>query len=285
MWFLLLVSSVADAACYGNASPGSAQLFKTTGNPQLDQAINAEASALATAFGVTPQLYTMNDSGSPNAISQCGRVLIGLTLLQQELWSMEKGAVAVAGVMAHEWTHELQCTKGSSLSVQQKELQADYLAGTYLKWRGHISTAAIEGFARSLYEKGDYNFWDPQHHGTPQQRVEAMLEGFANGGTINSAYAASLAWVSEDQDDSPQCTTTYTVCSHPAHEGHIIVCQHPIATTQPGPCLHACYTPYGMMRCHPADPYPVVVPAHPNGDIVECAHPAHPQGDPKQVCY
>lgn len=268
-----------QAACYGTSLPAQAQRFSTTGNPMIDAAINTEASALAASFGVTPRIYTMNDMGAPNAISTCGAVSLGLTLLAQELWSMEKGPVAVAGVMAHEWAHELQCSRGSALSVTEKELQADYLAGVYLRSRGHLSFDTVAGFARSLYEKGDYNFWDPQHHGTPAQRVEAMQAGFMRGGSVLSAYEDS------PPHEKPACTTRYTPCTHPSHSnGHVIICQHPTVITQPGPCRHMCYGPYGPMPCHAADPYNVTVPSHPDGDIIRCQHPAHSEGDPQQVC-
>jgi hypothetical protein len=36
-------------------------------------------------------------------------------------------------------------------------------------------------FGQSLFGKGDYQFNNPQHHGTPAQRVDAMRAGYASG--------------------------------------------------------------------------------------------------------
>ena len=36
----------------------------------------------------------------------------------------------------------------------------------------------IKAFARSLYGRGDLNFNSPDHHGTPEERVEAMAAGY-----------------------------------------------------------------------------------------------------------
>ena len=33
-------------------------------------------------------------------------------------------------------------------------------------------------FGKSLMEKGDYDYNDPDHHGTPEERLEAMHKGY-----------------------------------------------------------------------------------------------------------
>ena len=35
-----------------------------------------------------------------------------------------------------------------------------------------------EAAAKTLFEKGDYKFNDPHHHGTPKQRVSAAQSGY-----------------------------------------------------------------------------------------------------------
>jgi hypothetical protein len=106
--------------------------------------------------------------------------------------------VAIAGAIAHEMAHLYQfrfspedsrtwwtimLDDDAGFSRQRVELHADFLAGWLL---GQSPTAmagyiGIDIFARRLYELGDFDGADPNHHGTPQQRYAAMLRGFFLG--------------------------------------------------------------------------------------------------------
>ena len=87
--------------------------------------------------------------------------------------------------------------KRNNLPTKLRELHADYLAGYYLGKEG-LSREKMEVFARSLFEMGDYNFWHPDHHGTPQERVQAMITGFMAGRhnrSVDEAYREGVEWV------------------------------------------------------------------------------------------
>jgi hypothetical protein len=79
-----------------------------------------------------------------------------------------------------EFSHILQFKEGSTLRGAQRELHADYMAGYYLGRKSHFLQTNIANFADSPFEKGDYAFWSQTHHGTPQERVAAMVAGFEN---------------------------------------------------------------------------------------------------------
>ncbi|MFT4553877.1 MAG: hypothetical protein ACI9S8_002520 [Chlamydiales bacterium] len=177
---------------------------KFTGVFSVDQKFLGEADLISKAFGVTPNLLIMNDFSIPNAIAspldtaigRRGTVYFGLSLLLDELWSMTKGEIAVAGILAHEFAHILQFKKGWVSGAVNRELHADYLAGWYLGQRSYHGPLDITGFANSLFQRGDYNFGDPQHHGTPAARRTAMVAGFnQRAKSLNQAYNGGMLTV------------------------------------------------------------------------------------------
>ena len=128
--------------------------------------------------------------------------LFGLTLLQNELRT-EYGGAAIAGIAAHEGAHVVQF-RSRSLSERLKgptvkliELHADFLAGYYFSRTGRTEKSLVT-FGESLFSKGDYEFNDRQHHGTPQQRVAAMRGGYAAGRhDLNEALERGVRYVIE----------------------------------------------------------------------------------------
>jgi hypothetical protein len=208
---LALTPLPLHAQCLQGSGAVSGPFFKTTGNPSLDLRFNQEAAMIASVFGVAPNLLLFNDSGSPNAFASpnntypgyTGTVFIGVTLLRDELWSMNTGEYAVAGILAHEFSHILQFAKASSLSGAQRELHADYMAGYYLGKKSYFLPTRIANFATSLYNKGDYAFWSPAHHGTPEERVKAMVAGFKNrGALLDDAFSDGEDFVGHLSDET-----------------------------------------------------------------------------------
>ncbi|MBX7154292.1 MAG: hypothetical protein U0Y96_02445 [Candidatus Kapaibacterium sp.] len=200
---ILILNSASYAQCFISGTGSMGQLYKTTGNYVMDCKFNYSKTELEQTFGVLVDLYVYNDSYSPNALASYpmqynydGTVAFGYTLLTGTLWNANKGEYAVAGVMAHEFAHILQIKKHCTLTQTQKELQADYLAGYYFGTKSYLSYG-LRNFATSLYELGDYNFWDPNHHGTPTERVNAMMAGYKMAGkSIDVAYREGVKYVS-----------------------------------------------------------------------------------------
>ncbi|MDO9106420.1 MAG: hypothetical protein Q7U57_15835 [Methylovulum sp.] len=122
-----------------------------------------------------------------------GTLVLGKYLLSAELTRSEWGALAVAGIMAHEFGHiyQFQTEFGQRLTQSQPtskllELHADYLGGYHIGLKrlrdGEIDA---EVFMESLYLKGDNDFTNRDHHGTPEERATAMLAGYKTGLTNN----------------------------------------------------------------------------------------------------
>lgn len=168
---------------------------KTTGDALLDAQFNAEATHLSAVFRVNAKMVLLQDSGGENALASCqkpdpehdGTVYLGARLIEKELFRMDRGPIAVAAVMAHQWAHILQCALKSQIQGKTRELQADYLAGYYLRRKETSIRDWIGSFARKLYAAGDYR--EPSYHGTPDERVAAMLEGFSNYTALTIEHA------------------------------------------------------------------------------------------------
>jgi predicted metalloprotease len=97
------------------------------------------------------------------------------------------GAFAVAYVVAHEYGHNVQQERGvlgGRPIAMPTELNADCLAGTWMAWdtaQGAASAADTQQMLDAAMAVGDFDVANPQHHGTPQQRRDAVMTGLQNG--------------------------------------------------------------------------------------------------------
>ncbi len=98
--------------------------------------------------------------------------------------------------VAHEYGHNVQQELGvrSDMTIRQKELEADCLAGVYMK--GSLDLTADvnqQNFLHVLENarlSGDVEFDKPQHHGTPEERMKAVILGLvaANPAQCQKVY-------------------------------------------------------------------------------------------------
>ena len=136
---------------------------------------------------VNPQFVIYNDAASPNAFAtpamldpqhRDGTVMFGYRLLGSEVQQTGYANFTVSAIMAHEFGHILQFKYGENLPTKQKELEADYIAGWYIgNTDVQVPALAISQALQSFYQKGGYDFNSPNHHGTPEERVEAVEAG------------------------------------------------------------------------------------------------------------
>jgi predicted metalloprotease len=96
------------------------------------------------------------------------------------------GDFAVAYVLAHEYAHNLQQELGVfdnsvSPSARPFELQADCMAGVWaysVFAKGDLQEGDIEEATNAALAVGDFDVGNEQHHGTPDERREALVAGF-----------------------------------------------------------------------------------------------------------
>ena len=81
------------------------------------------------------------------------------------------GEPAAIGILAHEWVHIVDPRDGP-----RAELQADCMAGVFLRWAGY-GNKAVEQFALLDLHSGDVGI-DFRSHGTGAQRSAAVLRGY-----------------------------------------------------------------------------------------------------------
>lgn len=186
---------------------------KRSGDDHFDFALAQTLGLLSDSFSVRPGFRYYEDTPA-NALATTknitghpdGTVMMGLNLLRRLRTTSESPAVAVATVCAHEFGHILQFKHGlanivnaGQFNVKRSELQADYFAGyfTGLRKKTRASYPAASA-ALTQYDMGDTEFFSRDHHGTPQQRGAAFVQGFKaakDGKGLRQAMDESTAYV------------------------------------------------------------------------------------------
>jgi hypothetical protein len=173
--------SVSISASQATSTPGCGIPTRTTGNNALDSAFVNEFNAQGNFWGISGVSFAfLNDCNSPNALAnpQDRSILFGTTLTRKLLQDFGS-TIPLWQVLAHEWGHQIQFALGdtwlTSPTVAPKELEADMFSGFYLliaKNNSNLSSSISNAFAL-----GDWEFNNPSHHGTPNQRGAAVLAG------------------------------------------------------------------------------------------------------------
>ena len=175
------------AGCYApNATTGNVDcgLASTFGDPNSDAAVQAEAANQYQFWtGIPANVHPWNDCSGPNAVSlPSGDILYGVNLFQQLVATYGGDGAPISGVLAHEWGHQVQFDNGWSASSEPTsrpiELEADAFSGFYMALGESYSWTSIDDYFSAIASEGDYNFTDPSHHGTPQERLAAAQLGF-----------------------------------------------------------------------------------------------------------
>jgi hypothetical protein len=214
--------SALDAGAFFRTANGE-QLYETgnepmisnSGDREFDFALAHMLASISDEFLVLPGFAYYDDYESPNAFATPavrrqkadGTVLFGKNLLKQLLATRESPDVAVAAVCAHEFGHILQYKRkldervGAGQPTSKRlELQADFFAGFFAGVRKRERAdfpAAV--FAVTQFNMGDPHINHPQHHGTKEERGEAISRGFEASFrqhlTLSDAIEASVAYV------------------------------------------------------------------------------------------
>lgn len=114
-------------------------------------------------------------------------IYVGQVLAAQ--FYRQVGDFGVAYVVAHEYAHNVQAELGrlsadGRTSSKPFELQADCMAGLWgnsAYASGRFDEADVEEAVRTAYAVGDFDYGNPNHHGTPDERRDAWLTGFESG--------------------------------------------------------------------------------------------------------
>lgn len=165
----------------------------TSGDKDFDYALAQTLNYLSNLFDVLPGFTYLDDAKGKNAYASPanymgrsdGTVLFGLRFLQEFLNQPAYPAAYIAAVCAHEFGHIAQYKYGiddrlgGQPTVKRIELHADYLAG-YFASRRKLDNANFPAavIAQAQFSVGDHAVDHPGHHGTPDERGNAVKAGF-----------------------------------------------------------------------------------------------------------
>lgn len=189
--------------------------FGGSGNKEFDQALAQTLYRLTDLFSILPGFAFFNEDQGPNAFASPskrlhrsdGSVVFGQQLLKKLMGFAEHPAARVAAVCAHEFGHIVQYKRGidrvlvgTDGRVKQLELHADYLAGYFAGTRRLArSDFPASTFADAQFNAGDNMISHPDHHGTGEERGEAVSAGYfaayRHKKTFEDAITAGIDYV------------------------------------------------------------------------------------------
>jgi len=168
----------------------------TLGNQVYDRKMREEVLNQRSFFqGVKAEVVILDEKHMElrNAYaSSTGTIYFGKNLF---IYTMNHfNELAVAGILAHEWSHRVQYTYHWDKELENPaiELEADAMSGYYMALEKGFAWNQIDAYFKSTESTGDFAFTSKQHHGTPNQRVAAAYLGvqLANE-TVNRGEAFS----------------------------------------------------------------------------------------------
>jgi hypothetical protein len=190
------------------ALPSDDQLTNTTGDPELDRALGRALARTASTFKVSPGFAFFRDENAPNAYASDetlvagtrGTVLFGRRLFGEQFRRYSDKGMSVLAIVAHEFGHIAQYSRNlvrdlraNEPTVRRIELHADYLAGWYLGVRKRQDpSVSLWASGDTFHRIGDYQFNNPNHHGTPEQRVASSERGFELGFGKQSDFSGAV---------------------------------------------------------------------------------------------
>lgn len=159
-------------------------LLASMGNPAADQAMNVEVNLQRAFWSGIPVnvVYALNDCGpqSRNALADPSsrNIYFGVNLFSV-LVQQHGNVLPVSGVLAHEWGHQVQFLHGWQTNpVKRMELEADAFSGYFMALAKGWAWSYMQSYFQAVFDTGDYNFNEPGHHGTPNERYAAARLGF-----------------------------------------------------------------------------------------------------------
>jgi hypothetical protein len=198
------------------------QVFVKTGVPTLDYSMLEDIKVLDAAFGTSIPVYFIKDDDEqrgtafftptrfpdlireegfdPDRVRVSGSVFISSGLFIKEFKETNGSLMSIPAILGHEFGHGMQHSNNFPYDGKWQELHADYLAGWFIGHRGRFRPQNAVQAILNFYNKGDYEFNDKGHHGTPQERASAFNAGYTLNvqGNVASgalAYSSGLQYV------------------------------------------------------------------------------------------
>jgi hypothetical protein len=148
---------------------------KSTGIEALDLKINEEYTKLCNFFYLNLPLgyfqESKDDSFGQAFYSPVDKaILLGKKLIVT-MYNKTQNFDLVTAVLAHEFGHAVQDSYNWGKNYKYTELHADFLAGFYIGKKNLFkSETDLNIFVNEFYNLGDSDFFNSDHHGTPDER-------------------------------------------------------------------------------------------------------------------
>lgn len=200
---------ICNAQCYSSGqSLPSGKVLSSTGVSNLDSIVYSEINKLESFFKINVDFFYISEYGGANAYfnPQCvtkgcvGTVFLGFQLLLDLHAKHGDNAIHVfRATLAHEFGHAVQKLIYWDEGWKRPELHADYMAGYYIGSEYDYSEDQMSSFYNEFLTIGDKNIFSSGHHGTPQERKCAFLEGYyfakETNTTVETANVYGLQYV------------------------------------------------------------------------------------------
>jgi hypothetical protein len=181
--------------CYaGQAGEKPTTFQQSSGVTKYDRSVTGAVDLVGGAIGrrIAAAVMFMNDYNALYSPAD-NVVAFGVPLLDSI-----QGAdfdLKVRCIVAHEVAHIFQSEDGyfdlaqTDATVRRNELMADHFAGCCIAFivnggrridRGKLyrSKDSVQSAFQLMFSRGDTNFTDPNHHGTPSERLDAVDWGY-----------------------------------------------------------------------------------------------------------
>lgn len=191
------------APAFANASAGSigCGLISSFGNPGFDRRFQEEIFLQSSFWANVPAtVYAFDECGpaQANAMASPQKLIFFGAWLVQKIIFETGSELPVAGVLAHEWGHQIQFQYGwmrqTEPTVRRTELEADMWSGFYMGLAKSWAGPEMNAYLQTLFNIGDFNFHDRNHHGTPNQRRAAGATGLDVAYQLASNGGAPLSY-------------------------------------------------------------------------------------------
>ena len=165
----------------GQMDCGTLQSF---GDAALDSQFSQEVGIASQFYSpYAANVYILNECSIDQAKSfsdPSGFIMFGYYCAERTI--IQTGSsLPLAGILAHEWAHQVQFANQwqvtGSATAAPVELEADAFSGIYMGLVKAWAGSQLDAYFQTLFSLGDWNFNDPNHHGTPDQRVAAGMVG------------------------------------------------------------------------------------------------------------
>lgn len=203
----LMSLNISFSQCFLSTISNGMIIENSTGNDELDNLLLVQKNELESFFGVNINLFygtELAQSGNAFFSPLCssfncnGQIVLGKYLMG-ELSNKSDSYTRLVSVFAHEFAHAVQHKFGWSGNSKWRELHADYLAGYYIAMIKTVSESEVISTFNEFSSLGNFDFNNPDFHGTPEERGCAFLEGFKYAYTGNtnvySAYNSGKKYV------------------------------------------------------------------------------------------